>query len=174
MARIVDDEGFDGAAEVWGTPQYMSPEQARGLPADARSDLFSLGCVMYAMCTGRSPFRGSSTADILRRVGADMPRPIHEVNRDIPPSLVDIITRLLAKRPDDRFQTAGEATVVLERLYHRLQNPPSSSVEIPISPAEPLLAPAISPKSHRPFWVIISLLIAFLILVAAAVWKFAV
>src|SRR5262245_14475026 len=85
LARTVDDGGVTRTGEVAGTPQYMSPEQAQGLPLDAKSDLFSLGCVLYAMCTGRSPFRAETALATARRVCEDAPRPIREVNPDIPP-----------------------------------------------------------------------------------------
>ena len=104
LARAVDDVGMTRTGEVAGTPQYMSPEQAQGLPMDGRSDLFSLGCVLYAMCTGRPPFRAETTFATARRVCDDTPRPIREVNPEIPEWLVAIIDRLLAKQPAERFQ----------------------------------------------------------------------
>jgi serine/threonine protein kinase len=79
-----------------GTPLYMSPEQAAGEPFDHRSDLFSLGSVLYALCTGRPPFRAGGTHAVLKRVIADMPRPIREVNPQIPGWLCDLIARLHA------------------------------------------------------------------------------
>ena len=84
LARAADDVAITRAGEVSGTPQYMSPEQARGEHVDQRSDLFSLGCVLYAMCTGRPPFRGDSLAAVIKRVTEDTPRPIAEVNPEIP------------------------------------------------------------------------------------------
>jgi serine/threonine-protein kinase len=73
LARAVDDVTMTRPGEVAGTPQYMSPEQAQGQPVDARSDLFSFGSVLYAMCTGRPPFRAETTIDAIRRV-CDTPR----------------------------------------------------------------------------------------------------
>jgi hypothetical protein len=100
----------------------MSPEQANGLPVDPRSDLFSLGSVLYAMCTGRPPFRADSTPAVLRRVSEDRPRPIPEINPEIPPWLVRIMDGLHAKDPAHRFQSAAE---VAEHLA-RLQQPASA------------------------------------------------
>src|SRR3954466_1479313 len=108
LARSVDDVRMTQAGMVYGTPLYMSPEQAQGERVDQRSDLFSLGSVLYAMCTGRPPFRGETGLAVLKRVCDDTPRPIREVNPDIPAALVEIVNRLLAKHPDARFQTAGE------------------------------------------------------------------
>jgi len=123
LARAADDAAITKTGEVAGTPQYMSPEQAQGLPLDARSDLFSLGCVLYAMCTGRSPFRAETTVAVMRRVCDDTPRPIREVNSEVPPWLVAIIDRLLAKKPDERFQTAAEVADLLGQHLAELQHP---------------------------------------------------
>jgi serine/threonine protein kinase len=123
LARAVDDASITREGEVAGTPQYMSPEQAVGQSVDARSDLFSLGSVLYAMCTGRSPFRAETTVAALRRVCDDTPRPIREINPEIPAWLVAIIDRLLAKKPDERIQTAAEAADLLSQHLARLQHP---------------------------------------------------
>jgi len=84
LARAVDDASVTQSGTVAGTPMYMSPEQAEGLPIDHRSDLFSLGTVLYAMCTGSSPFRASGTHAVLKRVIDASPRPIREINNEIP------------------------------------------------------------------------------------------
>ena len=98
----------------------MSPEQARGETVDHRADLFSLGSVLYAMCTGRSPFRASTTLGVLKRVCDDTHRPIQEVNPDVPDWLSWIIDRLLAKDRAERYQTADEVVDVLgTQLAHR-------------------------------------------------------
>ena len=80
LARAVDDASLTQSGVVAGTPLYMAPEQARCEPIDHRADLFSLGTVLYAMCTGRSPFRASTTLGVLRRVCDDPHRPVREVN----------------------------------------------------------------------------------------------
>jgi serine/threonine protein kinase/WD40 repeat protein len=123
LARAVDDVSITRTGVISGTPQYMSPEQAQNGPIDHRSDLFSLGSVLYAMCTGRSPFRGDSMVTVIRRVCDDEPRPIRDVNPDIPDWLVDIIDRLLAKDPDERFQTASEVAKLLGQHLAHLQHP---------------------------------------------------
>ena len=123
LARAADDVGITHTGEVAGTPQYMSPEQAQGNPVDAQSDLFSLGCVLYAMCTGRSPFRAESTMAALRRVCDDTPRPIYEINPDVPAWLVAIIQRLLEKDPDNRFQSTADVCHMLDNCLAHVQDP---------------------------------------------------
>jgi len=125
LARAVDDVGTTKTGEVTGTPEYMSPEQAQAHPVDARSDLFSLGCVLYAMCTGRSPFRADTMMGSLRRVCDEKPRPIREVHPDAPNWLVAIVDRLLEKTPDDRYQTAAEVSELLGNHLAHLQDPRS-------------------------------------------------
>ncbi len=102
---------------------YMAPEQARGEQVDHRADLFSLGSVIYAMCTGHSPFRASGTHAVLMRVIEDTPRPIGESNPELPDWLNDIILKLLAKKPDERFQTAKEVAELLEQHLAHVQQP---------------------------------------------------
>ncbi len=123
LARAADDAQITQAGVVAGTPEFMSPEQARDQKVDYRSDLFSLGSVLYAMCTGRSPFRASSIAAAIHRVCEDTPRPIGDVNRDIPEWLIAIIDRLLAKKPDDRFESATHVAELLGNYLVHLQQP---------------------------------------------------
>lgn len=123
LARAVDDLTITRTGEVSGTPEYMSPEQARGENVDQRSDLFNLGAVMYAMCTGRSPFRGTSLASVIRKVCDERPRSIREENLEIPDWLIQVVERLLEKNPDERFQSADEVAAVLEECLAHLQHP---------------------------------------------------
>jgi serine/threonine protein kinase/Tol biopolymer transport system component len=123
VARTVDDASTTQSGILAGTPQYMSPEQARGERVDGRSDLFSLGSVMYAMLTGRCPFRSNTTMAALRRVCTDQPRPLDQLNPDAPRWLIAIIERLMAKNPDDRFQSAAEVAEVLGRCLQLGERP---------------------------------------------------
>ena len=100
LACAVDDVAITRAGDIFGTPQYMSPEQARGERVDHRSDLFSLGSVLYAMCTGRPPFRGESLSAVITRITEDTPRPIEQFNPEIPAWLVSAVQRLLEKEPE--------------------------------------------------------------------------
>jgi serine/threonine protein kinase len=129
LARAADDASLTHTGYLPGTPHYMSPEQARGDAVDARSDLFSLGSVLYAMCTGRPPFRADTTFGVLRRITDTQPRPIREVNPDIPAWLAVLIDRLLAKDPAARLATAGETADLLKQCLAHVQQP--SAVPLP-------------------------------------------
>ena len=123
LARAVDDASLTQSGAIAGTPQYMAPEQANGDAVDYRADLFSLGSVMYAMCVGHSPFRASTTMGVLKRVCHDPARPIQELNADIPDWLCAIIMKLLAKKPDERFQSAKAVAELLEKWLAHVQQP---------------------------------------------------
>jgi WD40 repeat protein len=123
LARAVDDASLTQSGVIAGTPTYMSPEQANGTKVDQRSDLFSLGSVLYTLCAGHVPFRADTTMAVLQRVCYDTPRPVREVNADIPGWLEAIIARLHAKDPAGRFQTAAEVAELLGRHLAHLQQP---------------------------------------------------
>ena len=129
LARAVDDASLTQTGVIAGTPEYMSPEQANGNTIDERSDLFSLGSVMYACCTGHSPFRAGTSMAALRRITDSQPRPIREINSDIPQWLEAFIMKLLAKNPDDRFESADETATILKRCLAHVQHP--TSIELP-------------------------------------------
>jgi hypothetical protein len=113
LARGVDNVSLTNTGVVAGTPLYMAPEQAMGGPVDARSDLFSLGAVLYSMCVGSSPFQGDSTMAVLRRICDEDPRPAGEARPDIPGWLEDVVAKLLEKDPSGRYQSALELAEVL-------------------------------------------------------------
>ena len=161
LARATDDAKVTQAGIVAGTPEYMSPEQARDEPIDYRSDLFSLDAVLYAMCTGRSPFRASSIAAAIHRVCQDTPRPIRETNPDIPDWLVAIIDRLLAKKPEARFETAARVSEVLGDYLLHVQQP----TQFP-RPSQP---PATTPARKRTFLVQVACAVASVAILLAAV-----
>jgi tRNA A-37 threonylcarbamoyl transferase component Bud32/sugar lactone lactonase YvrE len=116
LARAVDDASLTQSGLIAGTPLYMAPEQAAGEPIDPRTDLFSLGSVLYELCTGRPAFRASTTMAVLRRVCDETPRPIRAVNPDVPEPLCRLIERLQAKKPADRPASAKEVAETLTRL----------------------------------------------------------
>jgi hypothetical protein len=117
LARAMDDASLTQTGLVAGTPHYMSPEQATGGPIDHRSDLFSLGSVLYFMATGRPPFRATGSLVVLHRICRELHRPAWQVRAEIPDELCDVIDRLLEKKPGRRFASAEE---VAERLRHLL------------------------------------------------------
>src|SRR5262249_3273370 len=99
---------------------FMAPEQARGQAVDGRTDLFSLGCVLYALATGSKPFHADNTMAVLTALAVDNPRPVHEINPVIPPALSELVAQLLAKTPEDR---PASADLVRERLAQIEANP---------------------------------------------------
>jgi hypothetical protein len=123
LARASDDASLTHSGHALGTPHYMSPEQARGDEVDCRSDLFSLGSVMYAMCTGRPPYRAETSYGVLRRITDSDPRPIREVNADIPQWLCALIDKLHAKAPDCRYDSAAEVAELLAHCLAHAQQP---------------------------------------------------
>src|SRR4029077_5379694 len=113
LARAADDASISQSGIIAGTPMYMAPEQAKGETLDQRADLFSLGSVLYQIVAGRPPFRANSTLAVLKRVAEDTPRSIREIIPETPQWLCDIIAKLHAKNPEDRYQSAREVADVL-------------------------------------------------------------
>ena len=109
LARAADDASLTQSGVLAGTPQYMAPEQAQGEGIDHRADLFSLGSVLYAMCAGRPPFRAETTMAVIRRVCDERPRPLREINPDVPAWLAAIVAKLHAKDPSKRFAVGDRA-----------------------------------------------------------------
>ena len=130
LARATDDASLTRSGFHPGTPHYMSPEQVRGEAIDARSDLFGLGCVIYAMCTGHPPFRSETSYAVLRRITDDTPRSIRETNPNVPEWLNRIVIKLLAKLPEDRYGSATEVCLLLEKCLAHVQQP--TTVELPV------------------------------------------
>jgi eukaryotic-like serine/threonine-protein kinase len=101
---------------IVGTAQYLSPEQAKGGEVDPRSDLYSLGVVLYELVTGKTPFDGETPVEIAMKHLSETPKPPSKLRRDVPPELDMVVLRALAKNPDDRYQTADEMEADLERV----------------------------------------------------------
>jgi serine/threonine protein kinase len=102
---------------VMGTPDFLSPEQARNLhQVDIRSDLYSLGCTFYYLLAGKVPFPGGTTLEKLVRHNTEAPIPLDKVRAEVPAAVVAVINRLLAKKPEDRFQTPAQLAAVLAPL----------------------------------------------------------
>jgi serine/threonine protein kinase len=161
LAREITDPRLTQSGIIAGTPQFMSPEQAECDAVDHRSDLFSLGSVLYACCTGRAPFSGSNAVAVLRRVCEETPRPIHEINPEVPDWLCDLIAKLHAKRPTDRIQSAAEVAEVLGQHLAWLQQPslapkarPGAGRFSAASAKETRTVPAQSPRRRR--WLLAS------------------
>lgn len=127
LARAADDASLTHSGMVAGTPQFMSPEQARGDLIDHRSDLFSLGSVLYTMCAGHPPFRAETMMGSLTRICNDAPRSLREVNAGVPEWLDAFIAKLMSKNTSRRFQSAADVARILEQELAHLQNPVSVS-----------------------------------------------
>lgn len=121
LARAVDDASLTKTGIVAGTPHYMSPEQALGDAIDHRSDLFSLGSVLYFMLCGHPPFRASGAMAVLHRICQLPHRPLIEANRDVPIEVSQLVDRLLVKKPRDRIASAAEVESELGHLLASLQ-----------------------------------------------------
>src|SRR5262245_44075075 len=122
LARAASELSATQTGHVAGTPLYMSPEQAQGASIDPRSDLCSLGSVLYTMCTGQAAFQTDGQLAVLRRVVDDTPLAIRELNARIPEWLTAVIDKLLAKQPTERFQSAQQVADLLNQGLQRLQN----------------------------------------------------
>ncbi len=140
-----------------GTPLYMSPEQAHGKQLDTRTDLWSLGCIYYETITGQTPFRGTSSLDVLRAITEQEPAPLRDLRPDAPPQSGSIVTRALEKNRDSRYQAASEVVRDTSDLLLRM----SASG---LLPAEPVT------RFSRTF--ILSSVVVLLIVAAAAGWLY--
>jgi serine/threonine protein kinase/cytochrome c-type biogenesis protein CcmH/NrfG len=119
---------ISGEGRVLGTVPYMAPEQVRGEATDARSDLFSLGIILYELATGRRPFSGDSNAETTSAILRDAPEPLNRIRADLPQDLDRIVSRCLEKNPRERYQTALDLCNELRRLRRASEGrPPAES-----------------------------------------------
>jgi len=121
LARTVDDATLTQTGIIAGTPHYMSPEQATGELTDERTDLFSLGSLLYFMAAARPPFRADHALGVLNRICHEPHKPLWRVNSEVPDELSEIVDRLLEKKPKRRFGSAVEAQGALTHCLARLQ-----------------------------------------------------
>jgi formylglycine-generating enzyme required for sulfatase activity/serine/threonine protein kinase len=130
LARAAADKAnLTQQGAIIGTPAYMAPEQAKGEAIDARSDLFSLGCVLYRMCTGRAPFKDADPVSTLVSVAMDNPSTVAELRPDLPRALSNLVMQLLSKKPEDRPQLAKAVAEALRAID-------VTKVEPPVRPRE--------------------------------------
>jgi eukaryotic-like serine/threonine-protein kinase len=146
IARTADAVTLTQTASVLGTAPYMAPEQAMGNPADARSDIYALGCVLYEMLTGQPPFMADLPAAVMHQHVRVAPKPPSQRNPAVPPALDALVMEMLAKRPEDRPQTAVE---VRDRLaaYLRGGDEPPTAPTARIAPIEALAIAADVPQA---------------------------
>jgi hypothetical protein len=110
------------AGMILGTIQYMSPEQARGLPADRRSDVFSFGILLYEMASGTLPFKGASVLDTLHAIAYEPSQPITTLKSTLPYSLQRVVDRCLQKKPEDRYQDLRETVADLKKVKREVES----------------------------------------------------
>src|SRR5687768_2174740 len=171
LARMAGTEHLTNDGYMVGTPAYMSPEQVLAHEIDGRADLYAMGVVLYRMLTGQLPFKADSGIAMAQKQMYDQPTPVRQLRMELPAAAEDIITRALAKRPEDRFQNADQFKAALAMLNGvasaeitrtltspvpfaaftpREQPAPSEPATIPsmpspISTAKPPVSPAIAP-----------------------------
>jgi len=148
MTAVQTDPG-----SMMGTPAYMSPEQARGDELDRRTDLFSLGVVLYEMATGKLPFEGPSTAAIIASLLRDSPLPAGQLNGELPDELGRIIMKALEKDLDTRYQTAADVRGDLKRVRRDLSSGQLSTTTL----SDPSIPAPVARKGRRVGWLIAGL-----------------
>ena len=161
-AGMLPTEEQTGEGRMLGTVAYMSPEQAEGKAVDQRSDVFSLGIVLYEMASGERPFKGDTSVSIVTAILRDEPKPITQVRPDLPRDLGRIIKHALAKDTEHRYQTAKDLRNDLEELKDSL-----SSGELERVPA----APAAPARQSWARWMAAVVVVALLTTVAYLAWK---
>ena len=167
-------------AAVLGTASYLSPEQAQGQPVDGRSDIYSLGCVLYEMVTGRPPFLGDSPVAVASKQVLEQPIAPSKLNGDVTPDLEAVILRALAKNPANRYQSAEEFRADLDRARRGLPveaTPllaPPATTQVFSAPAlgGTQVMPPVEPERSR-WWIPVLVIGGILLAIAAVLWLFA-
>ncbi len=168
IAKLQGADAGNLTSSLLGTPRYISPEQAQGLPGDERTDLYSLGIILYEMVTGVTPFQGDNPIAIMMQHLHEMPTPPIVLNPNIPPALSAVVLRSIAKDPADRFPSASAMTVALAQALNvpvpaSLIKTSGLSVEPDYNPLQPpsLLS---SPKKSRSRGLYLALIACVIIL----------
>jgi Leucine-rich repeat (LRR) protein len=175
LARpVTDDLHLTQSGAIAGTPPYMAPEQTRGEPVDTRSDLFSLGVVLYRLCSGQLPFQGKDAVSTLLAVSTHHPVPPGRFDPDLPPELSDLVMRLLEKDPSRRPASAGEVVESLQALEKQLaRRKESTEATVPVTAAGPAgAASAPARPRHRSFTLVAAAAAGALALLAASLVLF--
>ena len=180
LARVAfDNADLTSHDHAVGTPAYMAPEQIRGHSVDARADLFSLGCVMYCMVAGYSPFHGKTHAETIHKIIDLVPTCLHDVDPAVPHVLSEMVEKLLVKNPDDRYQSAFEVADVLRRLMVQLNQAPTDEIvqvlagrtHARVTTSQPVVKSQ-PPAAARGGWAALLVSVAVVVAGAFATWKF--
>lgn len=171
IAKVAEGLGdVTVTGQVLGTPGYLAPERLAGQPATARSDLFSLGVVLYEALSGAKPFPGSTPWEVAHALGSGRHRPLHEAVPGLPPRLVQTVERAMSKDPEDRFATAADMARALEDATTAAAEPPrQATIRMPAPPPREGVGQRLRRQGPLRRWAVAALAAAVLVLVAA-VW----
>jgi len=167
IARSLEDKGITGAGAMIGTPQYMSPEQVEGKKADQRSDIYSLGIILYEMVTGQVPFEGDTPLSIALKHKTEEPKDPREFNTQISEDLSRLVLKCLEKDKDKRYQSAGELWSVLTDIE---QGIPTTERAIP--ERKPLTSREITVTFGLKKLFIPALVVVAIAIIGVIVWQF--
>ena len=180
LAKLKGSLKLTRTSSTVGTLAYMSPEQIQGGEADARSDIFSFGVVLYEMLTGRTPFRGEHDAAMMYSIINEDPEPMEKFKPNLSPVLINLIQRTLEKDPNDRYQSVHDMVIELRRLQKQstkvsrqslaempvMMKPPEELTLIPMKSGEES-KPSVSSPSKKKYWIGIGALSLLAVFVAA-------
>jgi len=147
LLRDVETAGMTSPSMFVGTPEFVAPEQARNSHlVDIRADLYALGCTFYFLLTGKPPFKGNSPLEVMAAHVETEPQPIASIRADVPHEVIQIVARLMAKKPEDRFAVPADLTTALAPWV----KPIKPAVAKPAPPPAPLSVPAPNVDSTKP------------------------
>jgi len=166
IARSLKTKGITATGVMIGTPEYMSPEQVEGKEVDQRSDIYSLGVILYEMVTGRVPFEGDTPFTVGMKHKGEEPKDPKELNTQLPEDLNLVILRCLEKDKEKRYQSAGEVRAELTRIEKGI---PTTEIEIP--KRKPITSKEITVTFSPKKLLIPAIAVVALIIAAVVIWQ---